>query len=137
MPIDPKKFKKIVNNHFDNLSEEEFLETLHKSSPYLFDGSSEAKHDVPSSDRDEIISQNILSYISDLKSRWDRIDAENYKEFVSNIANEAHQMELNSTDIVTIRIYIVKQKLSYKFANIIQTAKFLTGIITEVITKKA
>ena len=46
MPIDPKKFKKIVTNHFDNLSEEEFLETLHKSSPYLFDGSLEANQDT-------------------------------------------------------------------------------------------
>jgi hypothetical protein len=46
MPIDPKKFKKIVTNHFDNLSEEEFLKTLHKSSPYLFDENSEEKKDV-------------------------------------------------------------------------------------------
>ena len=74
---------------------------------------------------------------SDLKSRWDRIDTENYKEFVSHMANEAHRMELNSINIVTIRIYIIRQKLSYKFANIIQAAKFLTDIITEVITKKA
>jgi hypothetical protein len=54
MPIDPKKFKKIVINHFDNLSEEEFLETLHKSSPYLFDGSSEEKRDAQLSGNDEI-----------------------------------------------------------------------------------
>jgi hypothetical protein len=46
MPIDPKKFKQVVTNHFDNLTEEEFLKTLHKSSPYLFDESSEVKKDI-------------------------------------------------------------------------------------------
>ena len=65
MPIDPKKFKKVLNNHFDNLSKEEFLKILHKSSPYLFDGSSGVKHDILS---------------SDLKSRWDRVDGENYTD---------------------------------------------------------
>ncbi len=53
MPIDPRKFEKIITNHFANLTEEEFLKTLQKSSPYLFDGSSEAKHDVTLSERDE------------------------------------------------------------------------------------
>lgn len=43
MPIDPRKFKKIITNHFDNLTEEEFLETLHKSSPHLFDENSDGK----------------------------------------------------------------------------------------------
>jgi hypothetical protein len=32
MPIDPKKFKRIVTNHFDNLTKEYFLKTLDKSS---------------------------------------------------------------------------------------------------------
>jgi hypothetical protein len=35
MPIDPRKFKKIVTNHFDNLTEEEFITTLHKSSHHF------------------------------------------------------------------------------------------------------
>jgi Circadian oscillating protein COP23 len=58
MPIDPKKFKKIVNNHFDNLSEEEFLKTLHKSSPYLFDESSEEKQDTQQNFFDESSGEN-------------------------------------------------------------------------------
>ena len=137
MPIDPKKFKKIVNNHFDNLSEEEFLETLRKSSPYLFDGSSEAKHDVPSSDRDEMTSQNIFSHILDLKSRWDRIDAENYKEFTSCLEDEADRMNSNNIDLINIKIYIIKGKLSYKLNASIQMVKLLTDMIAQVITKKA
>jgi hypothetical protein len=36
MPIDPNKFKKIVNNHFKNISEKDFLKNIRKSSPYLF-----------------------------------------------------------------------------------------------------
>ena len=51
MPIDPKKFKKIVTNHFDNLSEEEFLKTLHKSSPHIFETNSEEKDVTSERDR--------------------------------------------------------------------------------------
>lgn len=43
MPIDPRKFEKIITNHFKNLTEEEFLKTLQKSSPYLFDESLETE----------------------------------------------------------------------------------------------
>jgi hypothetical protein len=137
MPIDPKKFKKVVTNHFDNLSEEEFLKTLHKSSPYLFDGSSEAKHDVPSSDRDEMTSQNIFSHILDLKSRRDRIDAANYKEFTSYLEDEADRMKSNNIDLINIKIHILRLKLLYKLSASIQMVKLLTDMITQVITKKA
>jgi Circadian oscillating protein COP23 len=58
MPIDPKKFKKVINNHFDNLTEEEFLKTLHKSSPYLFDESSEEKRDVQLSEKSDMQSKS-------------------------------------------------------------------------------
>ena len=68
MPIDPGKFKRIVTNHFDNITEEEFLKTLHKSSPYLFDVSSEVKHDILSSDRDETTSLNIITKLSPISS---------------------------------------------------------------------
>jgi hypothetical protein len=136
MPIDPKKFKKIVTNHFDDLSEEEFLNTLHKSSPYLFDGSLEAKPDVPSSDRDEMTSQNIFSHILALKSRWDSIDAENYKEFIFCLEDEADRMKSNNIDIINIKIYVMKGKLSYRLSASIQTIKLLTDMITQVITKK-
>jgi hypothetical protein len=137
MPIDPKKFKKIVTNHFDNLSEEEFLETLRKSSPYLFDGSLEAKHDVPSSDRDEMTSQNIFSHTLDLKSRWDRIDAENYKEFTSYLEDEADRMKSNNIDIITIRSYITKQERIYTLITVIQSVIHLTEKITKALTKRA
>jgi hypothetical protein len=137
MPIDPKKFKKIVSNHFDNLSKEEFLETLHKSSPYLFDGSSEAKHDVPPSDRDEMTSQNIFSHILDFKSRWDRIDAKNYKEFTFCLEDEADRMKSNNINLINIKIYIAKGKLSYRLNAFIQMVKLLTDMITQIIAKKA
>jgi hypothetical protein len=35
MPIDPKIFKQLVTNHFENLTEEEFLNTLTESSPHF------------------------------------------------------------------------------------------------------
>ena len=56
MPINPKKFKKIVTNHFENLSKEEFLKTLHKSLHHIFDANSEEK-DV-TSDRDRMNQTN-------------------------------------------------------------------------------
>jgi undecaprenyl pyrophosphate synthase len=131
MPIDPKKFKEIVTNHFDNLSEEEFLKTLHKSSPYLFDGSSEAKHDIPSSDRDEITSLNIIKKLSPIS---------NYGsdgEVVSAFKEEADRMESNNIDPITIRSYISKQKLIYTLSTVIQSVIYLTDKITKAFTKRA
>jgi Circadian oscillating protein COP23 len=60
MPIDPKKFKKIVTNHFDNLTEEEFLKTLHQSSPHLFDESLGEKREAQLSGKAEIASAKII-----------------------------------------------------------------------------
>jgi hypothetical protein len=34
MPINPDKFKKVVADHFANVTDEEFLENLRKSSPF-------------------------------------------------------------------------------------------------------
>jgi hypothetical protein len=127
MPIDPKKFKKIVTNHFDNLSEEEFLETLHKSSPYLFDGSLEAKHDVPSSDRDEIFSLNILTKLDPISNS--EID----REFITKLKEEADRMKSNNIDPIAIRTYIIKQELAYIVNKIIQSFRFE---ITKAFTKK-
>jgi hypothetical protein len=75
MPIDPKKFKKIVSNHFDNLSEEEFLKTLQKSAPHLFDEKSvEKQDDLP---RNEYIPSNVNIYgreiIFNNKKYWENL----------------------------------------------------------------
>jgi hypothetical protein len=44
MPMDAKEFKRRVAEHFENVTEEEFLRNLQKSSPYLFTkGSGEPK----------------------------------------------------------------------------------------------
>jgi hypothetical protein len=36
MPMDPKKVVRVLTEHFENLTEEKFLNTLRKSSPHLF-----------------------------------------------------------------------------------------------------
>jgi hypothetical protein len=36
MPMDPREFQQRVIEHFENVTEEEFLSNLQKSSPYLF-----------------------------------------------------------------------------------------------------
>jgi Circadian oscillating protein COP23 len=59
MPIDPKKFKKVVTNHFDNLTEEEFLKTLQKSSPHLFDENSVIHRDIPIPEKSNLQSKNV------------------------------------------------------------------------------
>jgi hypothetical protein len=131
MPIDPKKFKKIVTNHFDNLSEEEFLKTLRKSSPYLFDGSSEAKHDIPSSDRDEITSLNIIAKLSPISSP--EVD----RDFIAYLKEEADRMKSNNIDSITIRRYIIKQELVYTLNTVIASVIYLTEKITKAFTKRA
>jgi hypothetical protein len=127
MPIDPKKFKKIVADHFDNLSEEEFLETLRKSSPYLFDGSLEVKHDVPSSDRNEIFSLNILTKFDPIS--YPELD----RAFVMELKEEAERMKSNNIGPIAVRNYIIKQELSYIVNKIIQSFRYK---ITKVFTKR-
>ena len=51
MPIDPKKFKQKITEHFQNLTPEEFLKILSQSSPHLFDGSMEEEQDNEIFDR--------------------------------------------------------------------------------------
>jgi hypothetical protein len=131
MPIDPNKFKKIVTNHFDNISEEEFLKTLHKSSPHLFDGSSESKDNVPSSDRDEITSLNIITRLSPISN------PETDRDFVTSLQEEADRMKSNNIDPTTIRIYIIKQELIYTITTVFQSIVYLTNKITKVFTKRA
>jgi prephenate dehydrogenase len=58
MPIDPKQFKKIITNHFKNITEEEFLKTLYKSSPRLFNQKPEQVQDVQLHNKNEVISEN-------------------------------------------------------------------------------
>jgi hypothetical protein len=131
MPVDPKKFKKIVTNHFDNLSEEEFLETLRKSSPYLFDGSLEANHDASSSDRDETTSLNIITKLSPISN------PASDQEFVAYLSEEADRMKSDNIDPITIKIYIGKQKLRYTFIVVFQSVTYLTNKIAKVLTKRA
>ena len=59
MPINLKQFKKIVTNHFENLTEEEFLSTLHKSSPRLSDEKSEQVQNVRLHDRNKVVLDDI------------------------------------------------------------------------------
>jgi hypothetical protein len=59
MPIDPKQFKKIVTNHFENLTEEDFLKTLYKSSPRLFDEKSEHVQNFELHNQNEVASENV------------------------------------------------------------------------------
>jgi uncharacterized protein YutE (UPF0331/DUF86 family) len=131
MPIDPKKFKKIITNHFDDLSEEEFLETLRKSSPYIFDGSLEADHDETSSDRCEINSVNVVTELSPISNPG------NDREFVTYLREEADRMKSDNRDPISIRSYVGKQKLIYTLITVIQSVMYLTEKITRVFTKRA
>ena len=46
MPIDSRKFKQKITEHFQNLTPEEFLKLLSQSSPHLFDDSREESQDT-------------------------------------------------------------------------------------------
>jgi hypothetical protein len=58
MPIDSRKFKKIITNHFENLTEEDFLKILYKSSPRLFDERSRNVENVQLDNQNEVASEN-------------------------------------------------------------------------------
>ncbi len=130
MPIDPNQFKKIVTNHFDNLTEEEFFKTLHKSSPYLFDGSLEANHDVSLSDQDETNSLNIVTKLSPISNTG------NDQECFTYVREEADRMKLDNIDPIAIRSYTIKQELIYTLSTVIQSVIYITDKITKAPTKR-
>ncbi len=94
MPIDPREFKRLVTNHFATVTDEEFLENLRKSSPYLFTEKSEATKDIQISDTSDLISNNCNSII----------DRQTLEEFCPElIAAEIDDSEL--TKIENTEIY--------------------------------
>ena len=52
MPINLKEFEQLVNEHFATVTDEEFLDNLRKSSPYLFTESPEKQQDDRISESD-------------------------------------------------------------------------------------
>ena len=53
MPMDPSEFQSRVTEHFKNVTEEEFLSNLRKSSPYLFVKDSEEQKKASSASYSE------------------------------------------------------------------------------------
>jgi hypothetical protein len=125
MPIDPRKFKKIVTNHFDNLTEEEFLKNLHKSSPYLFDENSLEKQDVQLLDRDETTSLNTFAKLFFID-----------EEVRGYLIEEVYRMKSNKVNPITIRIYLIKFYIHYGYGVLIQSIIYSTDKITKILTKK-
>jgi hypothetical protein len=62
MPMDPNEFQSRVTKHFKNVTEEEFLSNLRKSSPYLFSKESEEQ------EKDSSISDSESCLMQDKKS---------------------------------------------------------------------
>jgi hypothetical protein len=59
MPINPKKFREKVTNHFENITEEDFLKNLYKSSPYLFAKGTKKKDATNMSNSNLVDSNNL------------------------------------------------------------------------------
>jgi XisI protein len=89
MPIDPREFKRLVSNHLATVTDEEFLENLRKSSPYLFVDDSEAKKDINISNVSALNSNNGHSIIDRQNTEENKIDRyrEVIKSLISNYAN--------------------------------------------------
>jgi uncharacterized membrane protein YedE/YeeE len=62
MPIDPKKFREKVTNHFENIDEEKFLKNLHEFSPYLFAKGAQENNDIYVSNSSLVDSNSLNSY---------------------------------------------------------------------------
>jgi hypothetical protein len=62
MPMDAKEFKRRVTEHFENVTEEEFLKNLRKSSPYLFAEDSEEPKEFQMQSNSEIDNNVIVKH---------------------------------------------------------------------------
>jgi hypothetical protein len=61
MPMDPREFQRRVTEHFKNVTEEEFLSNLRKSSPYLFIKDSEKQNNFVADNHSELGGEAINS----------------------------------------------------------------------------
>jgi hypothetical protein len=90
MPIDLKEFERVITDHFKNATEEEFIQTLRKASPHLFEETAEEHHEDSVSALSEITPIQQLPEIQFSKD-WLRTNAT--AELVENAYNCLSQPE--------------------------------------------
>jgi hypothetical protein len=74
MPMNLRKFEQIVTDHFATVTDEEFLENLRKSSPYLFADESEVTKDIHISSTSDLNSNNCHEIIDRQNIEENKID---------------------------------------------------------------
>jgi XisI protein len=115
MPINPEKFKKIVTDHFATVTDEEFLENLRKSSPYLFTENSEARKDIQTSDTSDPISTNCNSTIDRQKIEENKLGR--YRKFVKSLISIIANSDI-SNDEVEVQLILDADRDHYQWINV-------------------
>lgn len=115
MPINPEKFKKIVTDHFATVTDEEFLENLRKSSPYLFIENSEVTKDLQISGTSDLNSNNCHSIIDRQNTDEDKIDR--YREIVKSLISNYANSDI-SNDKFEVQLLLDADRDHYQWLNV-------------------
>jgi XisI protein len=115
MPIDPREFKRLVTNHLATVTDEEFLENLRKSSPYLFIDDSEAKKDIHISNTSDLNSNNGHSIVDRQKLEEDKIDQ--YRKLVKSLISDYANSDI-SNDKVEVQLLLDADRDHYQWMNV-------------------
>jgi XisI protein len=115
MPINLKKFEQIVTEHFATVTDEEFLENLRKSSPYLFIENSEATKDLQISDTSALNSNNCHSIIDRQNIEENKIDR--YREFVKSLISNYANSDISNEE-VEVQLVLDADRDHYQWMNV-------------------
>ncbi len=123
MPINLRKFEQIVTDHFATVTDEEFLENLRKSSPYLFTENSEAIKGSQLSSTSDPISNNCHSTVvgraSPMENRQNieenKIDQ--YRKVVKSLISDYANSDV-SNDKVEVQLLLDAEHDHYQWMNV-------------------
>jgi hypothetical protein len=115
MPINLRKFEQIVTEYFATVTDEEFLENLRKSSPYLFTENSEVRKDIQISDASDPISSNCSSTIDQQNTEENKIDR--YREAVKSLISNYANSDI-SNDEVEVQLMLDADRDHYQWMNV-------------------
>jgi XisI protein len=115
MPMNLRKFEQIVTAHFATVTDEEFLENLRKSSPYLFTDESEVTKDIHISSTSDLNSNNCHEILNRQKLEENKLDR--YRKVVKSLISNYANSDI-SNDKVEVQLVLDADRDHYQWMNV-------------------
>ena len=115
MPINPRKFERLITNHFATVTKEAFLENLRKCSPYLFTDNSEETNDTQISHISDLNSNNSHPILDRQTQEQNKLDR--YREIVKSLISNYANSDI-SNDEVEVQLILDVERDHYQWMNV-------------------